>query len=1009
MRSRTLVRALGLLAGVGLLTAAEQATLDFAVAGNQIRAADGASACQFDAGPQGSKYNVSGGVARCNYSGLGGFPNDQGTAYGAFMDACFSTTVTYGMGLHHLWVTPSPHQCPPGSLPETYAQVDWSKMDFSLYEPGTTLGSPFWYTNGTAVKAHTTSVLRAALKRCRAEGTRMLFWGDLHFTFPTSTWKDLSTWYTIPESQWPEAALYEVTFIKYLTARHGVPIHALSFMNEPNVAGTERSKWTPDQMLRFCAVLRAKLDEAGLHGVRIIPATQYDNNLATQEVTLLTSSHAQYDPIIDILGVHHFGSPGIQTGLINHPATDCWVGSGNYSGKITNASGYLMGANANIDETIRLGTWRLVNGYELSGVWQLFNRAGMASGGWYDMPSTFDPASDGTERQRDGAAAIWPFVRPGMHAVGGSQGTAPSSAYSVDGWSGRGHRPCITITNSGSSRTFAVTVRNLAVDGFAVYQASAASARTKRADATAVGGVITITVPADSVTTLVGAAADTLPRAYLVVGDAAALTADDTAARDRLVAAGYDVRLLNQTLTAAERTQYDEKRHPIDAMGAAVYVLSSSVTSVPALRAHDAVMAPVVVLGDTARVPLKLAADARVGAGSSLSFRDTLDPPASLLSGGLPLATGPRAALPANPGRDAFVAAVAWATGRTSAPANQPPTVALTAPASGASATAPATFDLAATAADSDGSVTRVEFHAGTMRIGEDTTAPYTCTWSGVAAGTWQLTATAYDDRGATTQSAGVTVTVSPATTGNPVLMIINGTTPAGGDAAVKARLEALGHTVTVKSAKADSVADATGKALVLISSTVTSSDVGATYASVAVPVMVCESYVLDDMGMTGPTAGSDYGVTAAMTTLDVVGGTHPLAAGLAGAVTVTTSSTPVSWGAPGTAATIVARPAGQAAQAAIFAYDAGQAMRAGTAPARRVGFHLGDATASSWTDQGRALFDAAVTWAIGAEEEAAPVEVGVVEPTAPAPTAVLGYRGVASGTPVADETQPAR
>ena len=67
---------------------------------------------------------------------------------------------------------------------------------------------------------------------------------------------------------------------------------------------------------------------------------------------------------------------------------------------------------------------------------------------------------------------------------------------------------------------------------------------------------------------------------------------------------------------------------------------------------------------------------------------------------------------------------------------NSPPTVTLTQPANGATFTAPATVNLAATASDADGTVTKVEFFNGAAKLGEDTTAPYTFTWSGVPAGT---------------------------------------------------------------------------------------------------------------------------------------------------------------------------------------------------------------------------------------------------------------------------------
>ena len=92
------------------------------------------------------------------------------------------------------------------------------------------------------------------------------------------------------------------------------------------------------------------------------------------------------------------------------------------------------------------------------------------------------------------------------------------------------------------------------------------------------------------------------------------------------------------------------------------------------------------------------------------------------------------------------------------------PTVTLTQPSNGATFAAPATIDLAATASDTDGSVTKVEFFNGQTKLGEDTTAPYTLSWSGVGAGTYSLTARATDDLGGATTSlaSGITVNNSP-------------------------------------------------------------------------------------------------------------------------------------------------------------------------------------------------------------------------------------------------------
>ena len=91
---------------------------------------------------------------------------------------------------------------------------------------------------------------------------------------------------------------------------------------------------------------------------------------------------------------------------------------------------------------------------------------------------------------------------------------------------------------------------------------------------------------------------------------------------------------------------------------------------------------------------------------------------------------------------------------------NQPPTVSMTVPADGSFYSAPANIGLSATAADPDGTVVGVEFFNGATKIGESFAAPYSMTWNGVLTGTYQLHAVAKDNRGQTTASAPVSVTV---------------------------------------------------------------------------------------------------------------------------------------------------------------------------------------------------------------------------------------------------------
>jgi hypothetical protein len=196
-------------------------------------------------------------------------------------------------------------------------------------------------------------------------------------------------------------------------------------------------------------------------------------------------------------------------------------------------------------------------------------------------------------------------------------------------------------------------------------------------------------------------------------------------------------------------------------------------------------------------------------------------------------------------------------------------------------------------------------------------------------------------------------------------LFVVGNATLVPGDLAVSNRLKALGFTVVVKAAAASVTADATGKALVLISSTVGSADVNTKFRAVAVPVLNWEEAIQDDMGMTGPTTGGDRGATPTVSQIVIANASHPLAAGLSGTVTVTTSNATLSWGVPSSAAVHLATISGQPFFGE-YAYEKDAMMVGLTAPARRVHIFFTDATATILTTQGWSLFDAAVLWASG-------------------------------------------
>ncbi|UOQ96679.1 Ig-like domain-containing protein [Hymenobacter sp. 5317J-9] len=103
--------------------------------------------------------------------------------------------------------------------------------------------------------------------------------------------------------------------------------------------------------------------------------------------------------------------------------------------------------------------------------------------------------------------------------------------------------------------------------------------------------------------------------------------------------------------------------------------------------------------------------------------------------------------------------------GSGTTPTNTPPTVSLSAPSTGTVGTA---LTLTATAADANGTVSKVEFFNGATKLGEDLTAPYTYSYTPTAAGTLSLTARATDNAGASTTSNTASVTVGTSTTTPP-------------------------------------------------------------------------------------------------------------------------------------------------------------------------------------------------------------------------------------------------
>jgi|GEM_PF-2893195 len=91
---------------------------------------------------------------------------------------------------------------------------------------------------------------------------------------------------------------------------------------------------------------------------------------------------------------------------------------------------------------------------------------------------------------------------------------------------------------------------------------------------------------------------------------------------------------------------------------------------------------------------------------------------------------------------------------------NEPPVVNLTSPTEGQTFTEYTDITISADASDSDGTVTKVEFYAGSSKIGEDTDQPYSIIWSNATNGEYSITAKATDNKGTATTSPAVAIIV---------------------------------------------------------------------------------------------------------------------------------------------------------------------------------------------------------------------------------------------------------
>lgn len=193
-------------------------------------------------------------------------------------------------------------------------------------------------------------------------------------------------------------------------------------------------------------------------------------------------------------------------------------------------------------------------------------------------------------------------------------------------------------------------------------------------------------------------------------------------------------------------------------------------------------------------------------------------------------------------------------------------------------------------------------------------------------------------------------------------LFVTGSLTLGPGDSAIAALLDQLGFDVVLRTAPATTPADAAGKQLVVVSSTITSGDLGGRLNGITQPILNLEPFVGAAMGLNG-SASTSFGTVAAqrqfaMRATPIVAGT-PLAPGLR---LTLSQGEEIGFSVPGSAAEVVATTATNDNRPVAYVYDAGDTLANGTTAAGPRGFlGLRNDTARSLNASGRTMLETLV------------------------------------------------
>ncbi|MDZ4697990.1 MAG: hypothetical protein SGI86_22855 [Deltaproteobacteria bacterium] len=212
--------------------------------------------------------------------------------------------------------------------------------------------------------------------------------------------------------------------------------------------------------------------------------------------------------------------------------------------------------------------------------------------------------------------------------------------------------------------------------------------------------------------------------------------------------------------------------------------------------------------------------------------------------------------------------------------------------------------------------------------------------------------------------------TTKSTTTPRELLFVVGYLPVTPNDALLVQRFEGLGYRVTLKVPSQLSLTDGPSSDLVAIASSVESvafsPAICGHLAALAVPLVVWEPWLFDDLGLSDcpNNAGCGWLVTDGQSALPTEG--LPILTAGKNAVSIARVPIVVSFGNPHASATVIATATTDRPEDILFVYERNAELPAGPAPARRVALFLSDDTGRVLTDAGWALFDGAIEWAAG-------------------------------------------